>query len=106
MTAAPIGVVGAGSWGTALAIHLARAGHLVRLWAREPEIVAGIRTNRRTPLYLSDVEGPRHRGLDGRHLTHRDDQVVAPLVEARRAEVDDARGDSFEALAAGRRPRG
>ncbi|HEY1958600.1 MAG TPA: NAD(P)H-dependent glycerol-3-phosphate dehydrogenase, partial [Polyangiaceae bacterium] len=30
--------VGAGAWGTALAIHAARMGHAVRLWAREPEV--------------------------------------------------------------------
>ncbi|MGH7308122.1 MAG: NAD(P)H-dependent glycerol-3-phosphate dehydrogenase [Candidatus Rokuibacteriota bacterium] len=53
-----LGVVGGGSWGTALAIHLARAGHAVRLWAREPEVVEGIRTARRNPFYLSDVECP------------------------------------------------
>jgi glycerol-3-phosphate dehydrogenase (NAD(P)+) len=53
-----VGVVGAGSWGTALAIHLARAGATVRLWAREPEVVEGIRTARRNPIYLSDVECP------------------------------------------------
>jgi glycerol-3-phosphate dehydrogenase (NAD(P)+) len=53
-----IGVVGAGSWGTALAIHLARAGAAVRLWAREREVVEGLRTARRNPLYLSDVECP------------------------------------------------
>lgn len=29
-------VVGAGAWGTALAIHCARAGHAVTLWARSP----------------------------------------------------------------------
>jgi glycerol-3-phosphate dehydrogenase (NAD(P)+) len=33
-----IAVVGAGAWGTALAIHAARQGHEVRLWAREPEV--------------------------------------------------------------------
>lgn len=53
-----VGVVGAGSWGTALAVHLARAGAAVRLWAREPEVVEGVRTARRNPLYLSDVDCP------------------------------------------------
>jgi glycerol-3-phosphate dehydrogenase (NAD(P)+) len=53
-----VGVIGGGSWGTALAMHLARAGHAVRLWAREPEVVDGIRTARRNPFYLSDVECP------------------------------------------------
>ena len=31
-------VVGAGSWGTALAIHLGRVGVPVRLWARDPAL--------------------------------------------------------------------
>ena len=53
-----IAVVGGGSWGTALAIHLARAGHAVRLWAREPEVVDGIRRERRNPYYLADVRCP------------------------------------------------
>ena len=53
-----VAVVGAGSWGTALAVHLARAGRRVRLWAREPEVVEGVRAARRNPLYLSDVDVP------------------------------------------------
>jgi glycerol-3-phosphate dehydrogenase (NAD(P)+) len=35
-------VVGAGSWGTALAAQLARAGHDVRVWARRAEVAAEI----------------------------------------------------------------
>jgi glycerol-3-phosphate dehydrogenase (NAD(P)+) len=35
-------VVGAGAWGTTLANLLAHAGHEVRLWAREPEVVDAI----------------------------------------------------------------
>ena len=35
-------MVGAGAWGTALAGHLARAGHDVRVWARRPEVAAEI----------------------------------------------------------------
>ena len=38
-----IGVLGAGSWGTALAVHLARVGHDVRLWARDPALVHDMR---------------------------------------------------------------
>ena len=53
-----IAVVGAGSWGTALAIHLARGGESVRLWARNPEVVEAIRRRRRHPWYLADVELP------------------------------------------------
>ena len=53
-----IAVVGAGSWGTALTIHLTRTGTPVRLWAREPEIVDGIRARRRNPLYMPDFDVP------------------------------------------------
>ncbi len=35
-----VAVVGAGAWGTALAIHAARAGHDVTLWARNPALLA------------------------------------------------------------------
>ncbi len=51
-----IGVVGAGSWGTALADLLARNGHAVRLWARDPDLVAAIRDTGRNPRYLSQHE--------------------------------------------------
>jgi glycerol-3-phosphate dehydrogenase (NAD(P)+) len=54
----PIAVIGAGSWGTALAIHLARAGRSVKLWAHEPEVADGIRTTRRNPWYLADIDMP------------------------------------------------
>jgi glycerol-3-phosphate dehydrogenase (NAD(P)+) len=37
-----IGVIGGGAWGTALAQVAANAGHAVRLWAREAEVVAAI----------------------------------------------------------------
>jgi glycerol-3-phosphate dehydrogenase (NAD(P)+) len=35
-------IIGAGAWGTALADLLARNGHDVALWAREPEVVASV----------------------------------------------------------------
>ena len=47
-----ITVVGAGSWGTALANMLAQAGHEVVIWAHEPEVAAAISSNRENPLFL------------------------------------------------------
>ena len=35
LMATTVAVLGAGSWGTALAVHLGRVGHDVRLWARD-----------------------------------------------------------------------
>lgn len=43
---ATVAMLGAGSWGTALAIHLARLGHTVRLWARNPDLVAKVARER------------------------------------------------------------
>ena len=53
-----ITVLGAGSWGTALAVHLARVGHRVRLWARDPELAADLAARRANPVYLPDVTLP------------------------------------------------
>lgn len=53
-----IAVLGAGSWGTAIATHLASSANEVRVWAREAEVVEGINRGRRNPLFLTDVEIP------------------------------------------------
>ncbi len=45
-------VLGAGSWGTALAIHLARAGRATTLWARRAEVAAALRSRRENADYL------------------------------------------------------
>lgn len=50
-----VAVIGAGSWGTAVAWLLGGKGTDVTLWAREPEIAAGINADRRNPEYLKDV---------------------------------------------------
>jgi glycerol-3-phosphate dehydrogenase (NAD(P)+) len=49
-SSAPIGVLGAGSWGTALALLLARNGHTTLLWGHDPahqRVLAQERENRR-----------------------------------------------------------
>lgn len=51
-------IIGAGSFGTALAVVLARAGNDVRLWAREKEITYAINNRHQNPNYLSDVTLP------------------------------------------------
>jgi glycerol-3-phosphate dehydrogenase (NAD(P)+) len=50
-----IAILGAGSWGTALAAHLGLAGHDVRLWGRNPELIAEIRSTGTNAAYLPDV---------------------------------------------------
>jgi glycerol-3-phosphate dehydrogenase (NAD(P)+) len=58
MTPQTLGLLGAGSWGTALAVHLGRAGHRVRLWARHAELAARLAAERANPDYLPGVELP------------------------------------------------
>ena len=53
-----VAVLGAGSWGTALAIHLARIGHQVRLWARDVEFAADLELRRANAVYLPDIPFP------------------------------------------------
>lgn len=53
-----IAVLGAGSWGTALAVHLGRQGHQVRLWARDRVLAETMRAKRLNPVYLSDIMLP------------------------------------------------
>jgi glycerol-3-phosphate dehydrogenase (NAD(P)+) len=55
-------VLGAGSWGTALAIHLANAGHGVRLWARDEGLVEELQAARVNARYLPEVALPS--GID------------------------------------------
>jgi len=54
----PITVLGAGSWGTALAIHLGRIGHQVRLWSRTPALAETMRSKRFNLNYLPDIQLP------------------------------------------------
>ncbi|MFC0676489.1 NAD(P)H-dependent glycerol-3-phosphate dehydrogenase [Lysobacter korlensis] len=53
-----VAVLGAGSWGTALAALIARHGHPVVLWGRNREIVAAIDRDHENPRYLPGLELP------------------------------------------------
>jgi glycerol-3-phosphate dehydrogenase (NAD(P)+) len=55
---APVAVLGAGSWGTALAIHFARSGRPVRLWGRNPERLAAMAAKRCNERYLPSAPFP------------------------------------------------
>ncbi|MFC0271590.1 NAD(P)H-dependent glycerol-3-phosphate dehydrogenase [Metabacillus herbersteinensis] len=53
-----IAVLGAGSWGTALAIVLADNGHQVRLWGHRPEQITEINHSHTNEKYLPGIELP------------------------------------------------
>jgi len=53
-----VAVIGAGSWGTALALVLERNGHSVTLWSHEKEGVRSILETRENPIYLPGIPLP------------------------------------------------
>lgn len=57
-TAAPLAVLGAGSWGTALAIQFARAGHPTRLWGRDLAQQVAMAKARKNLRYLPEAPFP------------------------------------------------
>jgi glycerol-3-phosphate dehydrogenase (NAD(P)+) len=61
---AQISVLGAGSWGTALAIQLARAGAATLLWGRSAEHVRQLASERRNSRYLPEAEFPPRLQLE------------------------------------------
>ena len=56
--APPIAVLGAGSWGTALAIQLARGGRATRLWGRNAEALRALSRDRENGRYLPGAKFP------------------------------------------------
>jgi len=89
-------VLGAGSWGSALAIHLGRCGCEVTVWALEPEVVQGINQRHRNPLFLPDsafpaavrAEANLARACDGAEAV-----VFTVPVQFARAVLRSLRGD-------------
>jgi glycerol-3-phosphate dehydrogenase (NAD(P)+) len=57
-TGSPIAVLGAGSWGTALAIQFARSGKATRLWGRDARQVAEMDRERANRRYLPHGDFP------------------------------------------------
>ena len=55
-----IGIIGAGAWGTAFAIHLARKGIKVLLWVYEPDLYETLKTERENRLYLPGFTLPEN----------------------------------------------
>jgi glycerol-3-phosphate dehydrogenase (NAD(P)+) len=55
-----VAVLGAGSWGTALAVHLARTAHRVSLWGRDPLQLAALARERVNARYLPGIPFPEN----------------------------------------------
>ena len=55
-----IAILGSGSWGTAIALHLARAGHDIALWNRSQERIDQMNKARCNVQYLPDFPFPEN----------------------------------------------
>src|SRR5690554_2425744 len=60
-----IGVIGGGSWGTALAILLANKGFELDMWVRNEEQVVSMNSTRENKRYLPDIKLPDGLSISG-----------------------------------------
>ncbi len=82
-----VAVLGAGAFGTALALQCARAGSAVRLWCRDTAAVEAMRSARRNPICLSEVplpEAVRPTADLTQALAHADVVISAVPAQAQR----------------------
>jgi glycerol-3-phosphate dehydrogenase (NAD(P)+) len=93
-----LGIVGAGSWGVALAIHAARAGLRPLLWARRAELVEAMRRSRRSPYLEAPLPAAVEPVADLAALAVCDVLVMVVPSHGFRAVL----GDLLRALPAGR----
>ncbi|WP_444685611.1 NAD(P)H-dependent glycerol-3-phosphate dehydrogenase [Alkalicoccus luteus] len=87
-------VIGAGSWGTALAGVLADNGHDVTIWARKTEIAEEINTHATNSKYLPDISLPEtiKAVTDMRRaVEHADAVILVVPTKAMRAVLQDIR---------------
>ncbi len=90
---APVAVLGAGSWGTALAIQLARSGHPTRLWGRDGQRQAAMAAVRRNDRYLAGGDFPDSLAIERdlpAALRGASDVLVAVPSHAFRALLEEA----------------
>nr|VDG63790.1 Glycerol-3-phosphate dehydrogenase [NAD(P)+] [Streptococcus thermophilus] len=76
-----VAVLGAGSWGTALAKVFADAGNSVSLWARRTQLAQTMASTRENPDYLEGVElPPAIEATDDAEAAIESAQIVVPAV--------------------------
>lgn len=107
--------MGAGGWGTTLANLLAGAGHDVRIWAREPEVVEAINCRHENPVFLPDAPLNERLIASGRipevargaaivvsaapsHAVRAVSQDVAPALDAQAVVVSVSKGLEADTL--------
>jgi glycerol-3-phosphate dehydrogenase (NAD(P)+) len=96
-----IAIIGAGNWGTALAIIAARKGHQVRMWSRNAAVVESINRTHVNSVYLANAMVPvgvaatmaGESALDGAELiilaapSHATREILSSMVNDLRSEM-------------------
>jgi glycerol-3-phosphate dehydrogenase (NAD(P)+) len=77
-----IGIIGAGGWGTALAVLFANAGKKIALWARDPHAVAWMRNTGENPR-LPGIKLPKNLTLTETFLDAKILLLAVPMQHAR-----------------------
>jgi len=83
-----VAILGGGSWGTGLAVVLARSRrkHEIRLWAREGQVVQSIQDHRENRAYLPGIEIPACvQASNDLATVLRDAQIVIGVVPSEHA---------------------
>ena len=89
-----IGIIGSGSWGTALAISMANTGKTVALWARREQLVQELRETRKNEVYLKEAVLPESIRIDsdlGAIVSNSEILVFAVPSQSARSVSEDAR---------------
>ena len=103
-----IAIIGAGSWGTALALVAARAGQPVRLWAHSQEVVETLRRTRENQIYLPGFVLPENVTPAGELAEALSDAELVMVKESEeQEEFEELQKElaSQEAAAAAERPQ-
>jgi glycerol-3-phosphate dehydrogenase (NAD(P)+) len=90
-----IGIIGAGGWGTAIALILAKKGHAVTLWARREEYCQQLERTRENSSYLPGVLLPSNIVITSclsRAVESMDFVVIATPAKAVRTAVEALKG--------------
>jgi glycerol-3-phosphate dehydrogenase (NAD(P)+) len=100
-----IGVVGAGSWGTALANLLAKQGHDVCIWSYESDVADSINRSHRNSAYLTDIAlDERLKATTSLESAVADAELivsVSPAQHVRRVMADAAKSMRTDAIVVG-----
>ena len=87
-----VGVIGAGAWGTALALVAARAGHNTIVFDRDPQIVTAINQNGAAPAHLGEDSLPISASAEVGEAAEADILILAVPAQLMRSAADSLSG--------------